>query len=39
MPLDDSLAWIPEASFDVMRVEKGKEGCLIIVEKLLDESR
>lgn len=33
-PLDDSLAWIPSASFEVEYVSKGNEGADIYIEKL-----
>lgn len=36
MPLDDSLNWIPEASFNIQMVPKGREGVTLVIEKLPD---
>lgn len=36
MPFDDSLNWIPEASFNLQMVPKGREGVTLVIEKLPD---
>lgn len=34
MPLDDSLAWIPEHSAKSQRTSKGQEGAIVTIERL-----
>jgi hypothetical protein len=34
LPLDDSWQWIPEQHIYCEKVEKGKEGAIIIIEKI-----
>lgn len=34
LPLDDSRQWIPEFSFTFKQVQKGMEGCEIVIEQL-----
>lgn len=34
MPLDDSRQWIPEIHVSCVDVEKGEEGCDILIEKI-----